>query len=494
MATISIPQHLLDQAKRRLMPTVSNLPGMGVLEKWLLNNEWKQLTLAEPPPGSGLKPVVGDPGLPVVGHLVELFRGGPDYVLRLYQTHGPVIYFHGPRAPAVLAIGPEATEAIFTNRNKDFSQRGWELLIGPFFERALLLLEFDEHRYHRRIMQHEFTRTRLSDYVALIDRVATRVVAEDWVTDDPRFLLHPAMKPLALDIALAVFMGREPDADHKRIAKVHRAFAATTGAGEAILRFSVPPFKWWCGLRGREVLEEYFAALVRECRGVDGADMLGLLRHAEDEDGNCFTDTDIVNHMIFLMMAAVDAVTSTVTAMAYRLATNSEWQERARDESARLGDGPLDIEALEKLETLDLVLNETLRLDTPLPFSLRQTVRDTDLLGHYLPAGVNVMTWPSVNHRLPDLWTEPKKFDPDRFLEPRAEHKRHRYAYAPWGGGAHKCIGMGLGQLEVKTVMHQVLRRYRLELPYPDYRARWDYGGLPVPADGMPIVLRPVRR
>ncbi|HXL59741.1 MAG TPA: cytochrome P450, partial [Mycobacterium sp.] len=319
MSTISTPHHLLDQAKRRLRPTVSNIPGMGVLESWLLNHEWKQLTLAEPPPSSGLKPVIGDPGLPLVGHLIELFRGGPDYVLRLYQNHGPLIYFHGSPAPAVLAIGPDATEAIYTNRNKDFSQRGWELLIGPFFERGLSLLEFDEHRSHRRIMQQEFTRARLSDYVAHIDRVATRVVAEDWVVDDARFLLHPAMKPLGLDIALVVFMGRETGADHKRIAKVHRAFAATTGAGEAILRFSAPPFKWWRGLRGRKVLEEYFAAAVRERRGVDGADMLGSLCHAEDEDGNRFTDTDIVNHMIFLMMAAVDAVTLTVTAMGYRL-------------------------------------------------------------------------------------------------------------------------------------------------------------------------------
>lgn len=492
MAAISAPKYLAGKAKRHLHPSVSNLPGMGLLESWLLNREWQHATLAAPPAGRGLRPVVGDTGLPVVGHLVELFRGGPDYVLRLYHEHGPVIYFHGYPTPAVLALGPEATEVVYTNPNKDFSQRGWELLIGTFFERGLSLLEFDEHRFHRRILQHEFTQTRLSDYVALTDRVATRVVSRNWVADDTRFLLHPAMKPLALDIALVIFMGREPGGDLRRIAKVHRAFSATTSAGAAILRFSAPPFKWWRGLRGREVLENYFAELVQDRRGGDGTDMLGLMCEAQDEDGNHFTDADIVNHMIFLMMAAVDAVASTATAMAYRLATHPVWQERAREESDRLGDGPLDLAALETLETLDVVLSETLRMDTPLPFSLRQTVRDTDLLGYYVPAGVNVMTWPSVNHRLPELWTDPTEFDPHRFVEPRAEHKRHRFAYAPWGGGAHKCIGMGLGQLEVKTVMHRVLRSYRLEPPHPGYRARWDYGGLPVPRDGMPMILRPL--
>jgi cytochrome P450 len=97
-----------------------------------------------------------------------------------------------------------------------------------------------------------------------------------------------------------------------------------------------------------------------------------------------------------------------------------------------------------------------------------------------------------MNHRLPELWTEPDKFDPERFAEPRAEHKKHRYAYAPFGGGAHKCIGMVFGQLEIKTIVHRLLRRYRLELPRPDYRPRWDYGGIPMPTDGLPIVLRPL--
>ena len=97
-----------------------------------------------------------------------------------------------------------------------------------------------------------------------------------------------------------------------------------------------------------------------------------------------------------------------------------------------------------------------------------------------------------MNHWLPELWTEPKKFDPERFTEPRAEHKRHRYAFAPFGGGAHKCIGMVFGQLEIKTIIHRLLRKYRLELTRPDYQARWDYGGMPVPIDGMPIVLHPL--
>jgi cytochrome P450 len=491
MTTISTPHYLLDQAKRRLIPTVNTIPGMGVLEKWLLAVDWQQKTLADPPPGSRLKPIVGDSGLPILGHIVEMFREGPDFPLFLYQTRGPITFADSPILPSIVALGPDATQTIFANRNKDYSQQGWIDVIGPFFNRGLMLLNFDEHLAHKRIMQQAFTRPRLAGYVEDMDRVATEIV-HDWPTDDARFLFYPAVKELTLDVASVVFMGHDLGLDHTLVAKVNKAFYQTTRAGGAIIRTAVPPFKWWRGLQARKVLEEYFAERVRERRRAEGTDMLTVLCHTADEDGNSFTDEDIVNHMIFLMMAAHDTTTSTITTMVYHLAAYPQWQQRARDESARLGDGPLDIESLEKLETLDLVMDESLRLVTPLPFNMRQTVRDTDLLGYYVPAGTNVVTWPGMNHWLPELWTEPRKFDPERFTEPRAEHKKHRYAFTPFGGGAHKCIGMVYGRLEVKTVIHRLLRAYRLELARPGYQPRWDYGGMPIPMDGMPIVLRPL--
>ena len=492
MATISTPEYLLDQAKRRLAPTLNNLPGLGAVEKRLLAHDWKQQVMVEAPPGGGLKPVIGDKGLPIIGHMM-MFRGGPDYMLHVYQTRGSIMYVDSPALPAVVAMGPDAAQIICSNRNKDYSQRFWHQVIGPFFNRGLMLLDFEEHMYHRRIMQEAFTRSRLTGYVEHIDRVMSHVVAHDWATDDSRFLFYPAMKELALDIASIVFMGYDPGTDHELVTKVNKAFTTTTRAGGAILRFGLPPFKWWRGLQARKLLEGYFTARVAQRRTAEGNDMLTALCRTEDEAGNSFTDADIVNHMIFLMMAAHDTSTSTTTTMAYYLAAYPEWQERASDESARLGDGPLDIDALEKLETLDLVMNESLRLVTPVPWAMRRTVRDTELLGYYLPARTNVVIWPGLNHRLPELWTDPEKFDPERFAEPRAEHKRHRYAFTPFGGGAHKCIGMVFGQLEIKTVIHRLLRHYRLELPRPDYRPRWDYGGMPVPMDGMPIVLRPLR-
>src|ERR1700754_545283 len=348
MATISTPNYLLDQAKRRLTPSINNFPGMGAVEHRLLNTNWTPRKLADPPPGSGLMPVMGDRGLPVVGHLIEMMRGGPDYLQFLYETKGPVIFGDSPVLPGVAALGPDAAQVVYSNRNKDYSQQGWVPVIGPFFNRGLMLLDFEEHMFHRRIMQEAFIRSRLAGYVEQMDQVVSQVTAKDWVTNDARFLLYPAMKELTLDIASMVFMGHEPGTDHELVTKVNKAFTITTRAGNAIIRTSVPPFTWWRGLKAREYLEHYFEERVKERRGKDGSDLLTVLCQSEDEDGNKFSDDDIVNHMIFLMMAAHDTSTSTATTMSYYLAANPEWQDRCRDESDRLGGGPPDIGWVEK--------------------------------------------------------------------------------------------------------------------------------------------------
>ena len=172
---------------------------------------------------------MGNAGLPVMGHLIEVFRGGPDYVLETYRKFGPVHYSKTPALNAVAALGPDATQEVFSNRNKDFSTGAWKSVIGPFFNRGLLLMDFDEHMHHRRIMQEAFTRTRLSGYIEHMDTVASAVVGRDWPVNDPRFLFMPAVKELTLDIASVVFMGHQPGSDRDLVTTINKALTTTVG-------------------------------------------------------------------------------------------------------------------------------------------------------------------------------------------------------------------------------------------------------------------------
>ena len=91
--------------------------------------------------------------------------------------------------------------------------------------------------------------------------------------------------------------------------------------------------------------------------------------------------------------------------------------------------------------------------------------------------------------RMEPWWRDPDTFDPERFSDERREDAAHKYAWMPFGGGVHKCIGMHFGSMEVKAIMHQLLLRNTWSIPV-GYEPVMDYGTGPFPGDGLPIELR----
>lgn len=439
--------------------------------------------LAEPPAGSGLEPIVGDLGLPYLSNGLKTLRWGPAHGLADYRLRGPVTWSRPLGQKTVMVAGPDATQVVLSNKDKAFGQ-GWDYFIGPFFRRGLLLLEFDEHMFHRRLMQQAFTRPRLEGYFGELTTVVEKAVG-DWRTDAP-LRLYPTVKDMTLEVASEIFMDAEVGGERE---KLNKAFIACTHAGMSIVRHPIPGGHWRAGLQGRKVLEEYFTRMLPAKRTSDDGDFFAALCHAVDEDGNRFGDRDVIDHMIFLIMAAHDTSTVTATSAAYFLGKHPEWQARAREEALARGDGPLDMAGLEAMPTLDAIIKESLRLVSPVPGFARRTVKDTEILGHYVPAGVsvNVLHW--VNHLLPEYWTRPETFDPDRFSDERREDKSHRCAWMPFGGGVHKCIGMHFGTLEVTAILHAMLRNYEWTVP-DDYEIPWGFSSLPFPRDGAPMTLR----
>ncbi|MDD7927689.1 cytochrome P450 [Actinomycetospora chibensis] len=443
--------------------------------------------LAEPPAGSGLAPVPGTPGPPVLGHTLSYIRYGHAFTRARHAALGPVSWCGFVGEDVVIAAGPDATHAVLTNPDKAYSQDGWRFLVDDFFHRGLMLLDGDDHRTHRRVMQEAFTASRVRGYV---DRTVPvlRETIPTWPTGR-QVRIYPMLKRLTLDVATRVFMdGRSgPEAE-----AVNRAFMDCVQAASAIVRRDLPGTRYRAGLRGRALLERYFTEALPAKRAGAGDDLFSALCRARTAEGEAFGDADVVNHMIFLMMAAHDTSTITSAAAAYYLAANPEWQERARSESLALGDGPPDAATLQSLGTLDLVMKESLRLAAPVPIVMRRTVRDTALLGHHIPEGQLVMVAGAVNHHDPAIWADPDTFDPERFAEHRREDRAHRDAWIPFGGGVHKCLGMLFGSLEVTAILHELLRHHRITVA-PGYRPRWDNTSLPVPADGLPLRLEPLR-
>ncbi|MEP9394485.1 MULTISPECIES: cytochrome P450 [Gordonia] len=442
--------------------------------------------LAEPPADSGLKPVMGDAGIPFLGHTVDMLADPLASAMERFEKYGPVSWSGSLQDNIVTLVGPEAVECAWMNREKAFSsEQGWEPMIGPFFRRGIMLMDFGEHMHHRRILQQAFAKPRLLGYLDLMTPHIEKTLA-NWDVGQG-FPMYTQTKELLLSLASEVFVGSTLEGAENRRLEV--AFEAAVRGGQAIIRADVGNFTWARGLRGRETLQEYFRSEIGSRRSDPGDDLFSVLCHSEDDEGNTFTDEDVVNHMIFVMMAAHDTSTIALSMMAHYLGRNPQWQQRLRDESLALGKATLDYDDQDKLPSLDLAFKETLRINAPVGMLFRKTITDTDILGHFVPAGTVIAIHPWATMLREEWWPNPTVWDPERFAAERREDKVHRFAWSPFGGGAHKCIGLYFGGMEVKSIMHQLLLNFEWSVP-ADYRLSLEYGTGPTPADGLPIDMR----
>ncbi|WP_101830374.1 cytochrome P450 [Frankia canadensis] len=433
---------------------------------------------AEAIPGSG--------GPPLLGYTLRYLRDPAPHWRRRYDRYGPVSWERTFGLRVVTLLGPDATGVALRNQDSAFANGpGQELLAGPFFRRGLTMLDFDEHRHHRRIVAAAFTPERLRGYLTTMNPAIARGLA-GW-QPDPAFRVYPAMKRLTLQIAIEIFMGEQigPAAD-----RFNGALYDCLRAAASVVRVPVPGLRWSRGLAARRRLEEFLRPLVPVRRAADGPDLFSRLCHARDEDGNALDDEDVVNHMILMMAAAHDTSTGTMTSMMYFLARYPAWQDACRRESRALGADMLGYGDLGRLTALDQVMRESLRLITPVPILVRKAARDVDVLGVRVPADSLVAAIPGFTHQMREYWPDPERFDPERFAAHRREDKIHPYAWQPFGGGPHTCIGLHFAGQQIKAVLHQLLLRRRWSLP-DGYRLSLDRFPLPVPRDGLPVRLEP---
>jgi cytochrome P450 len=418
---------------------------------------------------------------------LDYLRDAHQFMLGRYRRYGEVSKFYGFGTQVISLLGPDANQFVFQNRGDMFASSAWEHFIGPFFNRGVMLLDFDEHKVHRRIMQSAFAHDALVSYLRNMQPRIEQDVANWWPGN--RFKVFDHLKDLTLNVGSEIFIGHEAG---PQTASLNKAFLATVRAGTDMLRLPIPGTRWHKGLKGRQVLEKFFYAELPGKRAYPAEDLLSRLCTARTEDGELFSDEDVVNHIIFVLMAAHDTSTITLSNMIYQLAKHPEWQDRLREQSRALGDGKgeskLEFDDLAKLEDMELVMNEALRLCAPVPMMPRRATRDIDYKGFAIPKGHMISVSPWVSHYLEEFWTKPNVFDPERFAPERAEHKQHPFLWVPFGGGAHKCIGLHFGGMEVKAILHQILLNFRWSVP-DDYVMQQDFTSLPIPRDRLPVTL-----
>ncbi|WP_295847519.1 cytochrome P450 [Tardiphaga sp.] len=440
-----------------------------------------------PPKRAALAHIPGNEGWPIVGNTFRVLADPKGTVERAAATYGPIYRTRILGETSITMLGPEANELVLFDQTKLFSStHGWGSILDRLFPRGLMMLDFEEHRQHRRALSVAFKSGPMKSYLTALDAgIKARVT--QWRARPGEMLFYPAMKQLTLDLAATSFLGTGlgPRSDD-----ITRAFVDMVAASVAPIRKPWPGTQMAHGVRGRARVVSYFAEQVPIRRVNGGDDLFSQLCRATHEDGALLSTRDIVDHMSFLMMAAHDTLTSSLTSFVALLAENPAWQQRLRDEVQALGlvdDAPLSFEQLEAMPLTEMAFKEAMRLKPPVPSIPRRATRAFSFKGFDFPAGTLVGLNPLFTHHMPEIWPDPDRFDPLRFTD-EAQRGRHRFAWVPFGGGAHMCIGLHFAYMQAKCFIRHFLYQVNVALPR-DYQPAWQMWPIPKPKDGLRAIL-----
>lgn len=434
-----------------------------------------------------LSHIRGEYGLPFVGKTFGIFADPVRTFHQHYQKFGAISRISITGQKTVLLIGPQYLQMMLLDPERNFSTRkGWDVFMSDFFAGGLLMRDFEEHRMHRRIMQTAFKSENMYHYADTINTIVKQAVA-GWLQQDEIFF-YQETKKLLLNIAFEVFC--KVNAEDSDEDNINKAFVDLMEGTMGMVRKDWPGMLYRRGMNGRRYLQNYFRKLVAKKREGDDQDIFSHFCREKNEAGNYFTDDEIADHMIFLMLAAHDTTTSAITMAGYYLAHDPALQQQLFVEQEH-ANGSADYETLmERMPWLACVFHETLRLHPPVSIIFRRTVRDCEIDGVHIPAHSMLSAPIQYIQQMDAWWTDANSFSPQRFSDAAAIHKKHPFMWAPFGGGAHKCIGMHFADLLFKCTFAEMIRRCQFGFVRDDYYpARLQHFPFAKPVDDLPLQL-----
>ena len=456
---------------------------MALAHTFKANPHW----LPRNPPGT-LKAIPGEDGLPFIGNTLKMLKDPGAFSRRMVATYGRVYRNHAFGGPTVALIGAEANELVLFDRERIFSsEQGWGPMLNLLFPRGLMLMDFEKHRGDRKVLSVAFKPEPMKHYAEALDAgIAAQIGG--WANRPMRF--YDAIKALTLDLAATSFLGMPLGPEATR---VNQAFVDEVQATVAPIRVPLPGSMMRKGVKARAYLVDLFAREIPARRNGDGQDFFSQFCRATDDQGQPLAPQAIADHMNFLMMAAHDTITSSATSLVMLLGRNPDWQERLREEIAGLGmngDAGVPLARLDRLVLTEYAFKEALRMVPPVPSLPRRALKAFSFGGYDIPAGSFVGLNVGYTHHSPEYWTDPRTFDPMRF-SPEVSRTRHKYAWVPFGGGAHMCLGLHFATMQMRILMAHLLSRYRIELAEGSGRD-WQAWPIPRPKDGLPVTLVPL--
>jgi cytochrome P450 len=413
-------------------------------------------------------------------HLHDLFHDSVACLRRLQQTYGPLVQFRKEGARTVFAFGVDANH-ILLNRTDVYHLHSF--FPGPKrsaqrrLNTGLFNLNGDKHRHHRRLIMPLFARQALPAYHEFLTDLTDRMLM-DW---RPRrsFDLLAEIKGLALRITTQVLFGLPDFALGETIDHLFEHWLELNHIVSfgTVLPLEPPADAYQEMVATAEEMERLIRALVAERAALpDGADVMTLILQARR--AGAMDDVDVIGEATHLFNAAYHTTTYALSWILFLLAQHPDVAERVRDElaGARSGETPY----------LERVIKEGMRILPPVVYYARVAEAAVEFGAYHLPRGTLFIGSHYVTHHMTELYAEPERFDPDRWLTETPGPS----GYIPFGGGARMCVGAPFALMALKTCLSRIVPHCRLAV-VPGARVDRKCNLTLGPRHGIPVVVQP---
>ncbi|MGW7056841.1 cytochrome P450 [Streptomyces sp. NPDC054888] len=422
--------------------------------------------------------IPGPAGLPLLGSMFDLKNDSLNTFLNSQRAHGDVVRITagppGMRGVVYGVFSAEGAQQILATESANFRKDNhFYQEVRESFGNGLLTSQDEDYLRQRRLVQPLFTRRRVDSYAEAIAAEVEGVTSQWRTATDSTVDVLDEMTRLALRAVARILFGTDVEA---AVEIVERAFPVM---GDYVLRRGFSPVNiprdWPTpgNRRAAAAHEELYAVCdriiaERRAAGQDagdggGQDLLSLLAEAESAEDGSFDASELREQVLVFLLAGHETTATSLGFALHLLALHPEQRKRAHEEVDRvLGGRTPGAADLEALPYVTQVLKEAMRLFPAAPVIGRRAVAATEIGGHTIPAGADVIVAPWVTHRHPAYWEDAERFDPERFT-PEAEAGRPRYAWFPFGGGPRACIGQHFSMLESVIALAMILQKYDLE-------------------------------
>lgn len=419
------------------------------------------------------------PSTPALLQRVRYLRDPLGLIEACAKQYGDVFRLNLSKQGWVFLCNPIDVRELYTEGRDTFAAgEAKRSVFGKLLgSSSSLLLDGTAHRRRRKLLVPQFRSDNIRAQSDLLrDLCATAV--KQWVRRG-RIRLHDELHQLVRRTIMHSIFGQH---ESRELFAAIGTFA-DKAVGSKLLMFpslqvDLGPWSPWGRIERiiKSVDRAVYAEIARRRSAAPQDDLLGSLLEATGEDGQTLSDADVRDEILTLVVAGHEITTSVLSWLFYAIISRPEVVTRVRHEITERHE-------VDELVYLDAVMRESMRFYSTIPNGSARIARaPTKIRGFDIPQGALVTVAMHQLHRRPEVFTEPDRFIPERFLTA----KPAPYQFAPFGGGDRRCLGMAIAIDEVKTIVATVLRHVDLRCPLDTVRPI-RRGAFLAPQDGLPV-------